>query len=90
MKIVDADISALKRTRSRRRVRSPEIRQMVEAIDTLQTGKAKALILEVGQDMTKLRAKLMYASKIAGRKLRVVVEGDRIFFTRAAGRPRKS
>ena len=67
MQIVDADISALKRTRSRRRVRSPEIRQMVEAIDTLQTGKAKALILEVGQDMTKLRAKLMYASKIAGR-----------------------
>ena len=90
MKIVDADISALKRTRSRRKVRSLEIQQMVDAIDTLQTGKAKALIVEPGQDTTKLRTKLMYASKIAGRKLRVVVEGDRIFFTKGPGRPRKS
>ena len=89
MRIIDADINALKRTRARGRVRSMETRQMIEAIDDLGPGKAKAVIVERGQDPAKLRARLMYAAKIAGRRLRVVVEDDRILFARGPGRPRK-
>ncbi len=90
MRIVDADINALKRTRARGRVRSPETRQMIEAIDDLGPGKAKAVVVERGQDPAKVRARLMYAAKIAGRRLRVVVENDRILFARGPGRPRKT
>ena len=90
MRIVDADINAMKRTRARGRVRSPETRQMIEAIDGLGSGKAKAIIVERGQDPAKLRARLMYAAKIVGRRLRVVVEDDRILFARGPGRPRKT
>ena len=90
MRIVDADINALKRTRARGRVRSQETRQMIEAIDDLGPGKAKAVIVEPGQDPAKVRARLMYAAKIVGRRLRVVVENDRILFARGPGRPRKT
>lgn len=90
MRIVDADINALKRTRARGRVRSLETRQMIEAIDDLGPGKAKAVIVEPGQDPAKVRARLMYAAKIVGRRLRVVVEDDRILFARGPGRPRKT
>ena len=90
MRIVDADINALKRTRARGRVRSPETRQLVEAIDGLGSGKAKAIILEEGQDAAKVRARLMYAAKIAGKRLRVVLEEDRVLFARGPGRPRKA
>jgi hypothetical protein len=63
---------------------------MIEAIDDLGPGKAKAVIVEPGQDPAKVRARLMYAAKIVGRRLRVVVEDDRILFARGPGRPRKT
>ena len=90
MRIIDADINALKRTRARGRVRSPETRQLIEAIDDLGPGKAKAIMLEPGQDAAKVRARLMYASKIAGKKLSVVLQEDRVLFARGPGRPRKT
>lgn len=90
MRIVDADMSALKKRRTRSRVRSTETRQLIEAIDELGPGKAKAVILEPGQEATKVRAKLTYAARIAGKKLRIVAENDRVLFARGPGRPRKS
>ena len=89
LNIVDADIKDLKQSRSRGRVRSAETKALVEAIDSLRPGKAKAISLTPGQDVTKIRAKLAYAAKAAGKKLKIVVEEDRILFARGPGRPRK-
>ena len=89
LKIVDADIKDLKKSRTRGRVRSPETIALIEAIDSLSTGKAKAIELAAGQDPAKVRARLAYAAKIAGKKLKIVVENDRVLFARGPGRPRK-
>ncbi len=88
MKIVDIPIGQLRTARRRGRARSPETLALIEAIESLESGTAKALVLERGEDATKLRAKLMYAAKIVGRRLRVAVEDDRVLFTRGPGRPR--
>ena len=89
LKIVDADIKDLKKSRTRGRVRSADTIALIEAIDGLGTGKAKAIQLEPGQDAAKVRARLAYAAKIAGKKLKIVVESDRVLFARGPGRPRK-
>ena len=62
--------------------------QLVEAIQSLGSGEAKAIVPDPGQDLAKVRAKLMYAAKLAGIRLRVVVADDRVLFTRGPGRPR--
>jgi ribosomal protein L30E len=89
LNIVEADIKDLKKSRSRGRVRSEETKALIAAIDSLTSGKAKAIKLEAGQDPAKMRAKLAYAAKVAGKKLKIVVEQDRILFARGPGRPRK-
>ena len=89
MKIVDADIKDVRKSRSRGRVRSKETLDLIRAIDELGPGKAKAIMIEPGQDAKKVRAKLAYAAKIAGKKLKIVVESDRVLFARGPGRPRK-
>ncbi len=90
MKIVDVPIGQFRGAiRSRGgRSRSAETVQLIEAIQSLGSGKAKAVALERGQDLAKVRAKLMYAAKLAGIRLRVVVEDDRVLFTREPGRLR--
>ena len=57
LNIVDADIKDLKQSRSRGRVRSAETKALVEAIDSLTPGKAKAISLAPGQDAAKIRAR---------------------------------
>ncbi len=90
MKIINADINQLRRSRRRSRTRSPQVQELIAAIDELGPGKAKAIVLGRGEDPAKARARLVYAAKIVGRRLRVVVEGDRILFARGPGRPRKA
>ena len=90
MKIVDVPIGQFRgaiRGRGGRR-RSAETVQLIEAIQSLGSGKAKAIAPDRGQDLAKVRAKLMYAAKLAGVRLRVVVTDDRVLFTRGPGRPR--
>ena len=90
MNIVDVPIGQFRgavRSRGGRR-RSPETVQLIEAIQSLESGKAKAVAPDPGQDLAKARAKLMYAAKLAGVRLRVVVADDRVLFTRGPGRPR--
>ena len=90
MKIVNVPISQFQRARRNRggRRRSDETIQLIEAIQSLKSGTAKAIVPEAGQDPAKVRAKLMYAAKIAGVRLRVVVTDDRVLFSRGPGRPR--
>ncbi len=89
MKIVNVPITQFRRAQRSRggRRRSAETIQLVEAIQSLQSGTAKAIAPEAGQDLAKVRAKVMYAAKIAGVRLRVVVAEDQVLFTRGPGRP---
>lgn len=89
MRIVDVPVTELQRVRRRGRARSSETLQLIDAIEALKPGQARAIELGQGEDPTKIRAKLAYASKIAGKRLRVVVADHRVLFARGPGRPRK-
>ena len=90
MKIVDVPIGQFRRVIGSRRGRrrSTETVQLIEVIQSLESGKAKAIVPDRGQNLAKVRAKLMYAAKLAGVRLRVVVADDRVLFTRGPGRLR--
>ncbi len=87
--IVDANVADIHRARRRGRSRSPETAQLIESIETLQSGRAKAIVAGAGETTAKLRARLMYAAKVSGIRLQVGVDGNRVLFARAPGRPRK-
>jgi hypothetical protein len=69
MQIIDIDIRDMERARRRTRSRSSETVQLVEAIESL--GKGEALGSAVTDDLPekKLRSRLAYAAKLAGRRL---------------------
>ena len=92
MRIVNAELSDLKSASRRGRTRSPDTLQLIEAIDSLETGKAKAIVVEPGQTAAKVRTRLMYAAKATGTRLQVAVKDDRVMFARqpARGRPKGS
>jgi len=74
------------RRQRRGRARSEETEQLVEAIMSLNAGQAKAVELDAGEDARKIRSKLNYASRVAGRKLRIVIEDHRVLFARGRAR----
>ena len=92
MRIVDAELNELKSAGRRGRTRSSETLQLIEAIDSLERGKAKAIVVEAGQTAAKVRAKLMHAAKANNVKLDVAVKDDRVIFARKPqrGRPKAS
>ena len=95
MQIVEADLATLKIAAKRGRVRSPETQQLIEAIDKLQPGEARAVVLDGEQSPEKVRARIMYAAKASGKKLQAAVKEDRVLFAlkeekRRPGRPRKN
>lgn len=90
LKISTVPMSEIEKARkqSRTRARSEETERLVDAIRSLQAGQAKAIELEEGEDIRKIRAKVAYASRLAGYKIRTVAEVHRVLFTRArAKRP---
>ncbi len=82
----NVDIAGLKSAARRVRIRSPETLQLVEAIESLQPGQTKAIIVEAGQTPEKVRARLMYAAKTCEAKLQVATRGDRVLFALRNGR----
>ena len=78
--IVDADIRALRNATRAGRVRSPETKQLIAAIESLAPGTAKAILLDPGETIPRVRARLTYAARIAGRRLRIATDGDRVVF----------
>ena len=82
MEIVDADIRDLQRKRPRRS-RSPQMAQLIEVVQALRSGDAKALVAERGEKVTTLRSRLGVASRVTGVKLRTVTDGKRVLFTRS-------
>ena len=61
MRIENADLTTLKTAQRRGRLRSPETQALVEAIDSLVPGAAKAVVVEGGQTPQRVRARVMYA-----------------------------
>ncbi len=90
MTIVEADLAALKSAARRGRTRSPETQQLVEAIESLEPGKAKAVVVEGGETAAMVRARLMYVAKAVGVKLDMAVKEDRVLFALKNGRRRRS
>jgi len=79
--IVDADIGSLRTAGRAGRARSPETRDLIEAIQALGPGQAKAVLLDPGETIPKIRSRLAYASRIAGKKIRIATDGQRLLFT---------
>lgn len=90
MKIVDASISDLKAAPRGRRQRSPETQALVDAIVSLKSGQAKAVVPEGDETLRKLRARVSYAAKAADRKLQIVVDDSKVMFTLKTGARGKS
>ena len=80
LKIVDINIEELSRASRRGRVRSAETQQLMNAIDALKSGAAKAIVLGSGDNPAKVRARIAYAGRLAGKRLQIAVESDRILF----------
>ncbi len=80
MRIVDVDIEALNSATRRGRARSPETQQLIDTIESMKPGTAKAIMLEAGLTGPKVRSRLTYAARIAGKRLQVVVQEDRVLF----------
>ncbi len=90
MQIVDAEFGTLKSAARRGRARSAETVQLIEAIESLQPGQAKAVMVESDATPEKVRARIMYAAKAADRKLQIAVSGDRVMFALKNGRRLRS
>ena len=85
MKIVEATLSDMKRTPRGRRQRSPETQQLVDTITELKPGQVRALVPEGDETIKKLRPRISYAARVAGRKVRIAADNDRIMFTLRSG-----
>ncbi|MBI4304936.1 MAG: hypothetical protein HY678_01325 [Chloroflexi bacterium] len=95
MNIVDADLTALRKAAKRGRVRSAETQQLIDTIDSLDPGEAKAVVLGRNEKAEKVRARVAYAAKIVGKPLQIAIAEDRVLFAlkevkRRRGRPRKN
>jgi aspartate/glutamate racemase len=80
MKIVDVNIDEMNRVARRGRARSAEMQQLISAMEGLKPGGAKAIVLGSGDTAQKVRARIAYAGRIAGKRVQVAVESDRVLF----------
>ena len=80
LNIVDADIGELRKLIHSGRARSAETLKLINAIESLKPGQAKALLFEPGDTVSALRSKLGYAARAAGVKLRTASDGSRLIF----------
>jgi hypothetical protein len=88
MKIVDIDIRELDSVTRRGRARSPEMTQLISTIGSLKSTEAKAAVIS-GSDTAKvLRSRLLYAARIAGKRLQIAEKDGKVLFT-VAGRARR-
>ena len=93
MKIVNVDIRDLSKATRRVRARSEVTEQLVEVIANLKSNEAKAIVLGAGDTARKLRSRLSYAARIAGKRLQIGMTEDRVLFAlsnRPARRRRSS
>jgi hypothetical protein len=88
MKIVDIDIRELDSVTRRGRARSPEMSELIATIGSLRSTEAKAAIISGADTAKVLRSRLLYAARIAGKRLQIVERDDRVLF-KVVGRARR-
>ncbi len=89
MKIIDIDVKELNRATRRARSRSPETDQLVDVISGLKPDEAKAVVLDEGDSVKKMRSRLTYAARLAGKRLQIGYQGDQVLFA-LSNRPVRS
>lgn len=85
MKIVDASLADMKTAPRGRRQRSPETQELIDTIIALKPGQARALVPEGNETVKKLRPRISYAARVAGRKVRIVANDEKVMFTLRSG-----
>ena len=80
LRIVDANIDDLNRSTKRGRARSSETQQLISVIDGMKPDAAKAIMLSSGDTGKKVKARIAYAGRLAGKRLQVAIEADRVLF----------
>lgn len=84
MKIVEANIADMQQ-KPRGRKRSPEMQQLIDVIAALKPGQARALVPEGSETVKNLRPRISNAARVAGKKVRIVAEDNRVLFSLRAG-----
>ncbi len=85
MKIVEATLADMKKTPRGRRQRSPETQKLIDSIAGLKPGQVLALVPEGNETVKKLRPRVSYAARVAGRKVRIAADEDRVMYTLRTG-----
>jgi len=89
VKIIDIDIKEMSTATRRGRARSAETQELFNVITSLDRNTGKAVIIEKGGSTAKIRSRLTYAAKLAGKRLKIAVRDDRVMFTIAPRKRRK-
>lgn len=85
MKIVEASLSDMKRTPRGRRQRSPETQTLIDTISELKPGQVRAVVPEGNETIKRLRPRISYAARVAGRKVRIAADDEKVMFTLRSG-----
>ncbi len=85
MKIVEASLDDMRSTPRGRRQRSPETQKLIDSISNLKQGQVLALVPEGNETIKKLRPRISYAARVAGRKVRIAADDTRVMYTLRSG-----
>ena len=88
MKIIDLDIREMEQARRGGRSRSPGTLELIEAIDTLTSGRARGVPITADQPEKSLRSRLAYVARIAGKRLSIASDREKVMFA-LSGPPRR-
>ncbi len=83
IEIVEVDLAEMHRTALLNRAKSPQVRAMYEAMFSLQSGEAKAVVADPGEDLSQIRNLVAQCATRANLDLQVVLDrvGGRVLFT---------
>lgn len=88
MRIIDIGIDELDSARRRGRSRSSEMVDLISTIEKMSLNEAKAIIATDGKSVQQLRSRLLYAGRVAGKRLQIGVNEGKLIFA-LDPRPRK-
>jgi hypothetical protein len=89
VKIIDIDMKEMESASKRGRARSADTQNLIDVINNLNRKTGKAVIIEKGATAAKIRSRLNYAAKLAGKRLKIVIRDDRVMFAISPRKRRK-
>ncbi len=83
IEIVEVDLADMRRTALLNRAKSPQVRAIYEAMFSLQSGEAKAVIADPGEELSQIRNLVTQCASRANLDLQIVVDrvAGRVLFT---------